>query len=231
MLTTTDHLQPCLHSVRLMKKIQSLAAETQTTLDFDLIKNAIHWAKKYHDGQWRESGEPFYTHPLAVAYTVADYNLKTDVLVASVLHDIVEDTKVTLGMVLDDFGWRIAKMVDRLTRDRLDGSRLSVEDILHNAYKENDTEVILIKIIDRLHNTLTLGFLPQEKQKEKITETIKNFLIFAEELSLSQVSNLLYKECLKLNIKLGIVDERNIKKRESVFKEAPILPSPTYQNI
>jgi (p)ppGpp synthase/HD superfamily hydrolase len=214
----------------LIKKLESLGREGASVLDFDLINHAIHWAKKYHDGQLRRSGEPFYTHPLEVAYIVSDYSLKTDVLVASILHDIVEDTEVTTGMVLDSFGWRIAEMVDRLTRDRPDGSKLSVEKILHHAYAKHDKEVILIKVIDRLHNIRTASFLPVDKQKQKIAETIKNFLILAEELSLSQIGTHLYEECLKLNIELGVVAASDVKKRESVFDERPVLPFPTYRN-
>ena len=222
--------QYCTHTTRLIKKVEALAVSTGASLDFQAIHEAIHWVKKHHAGQLRACGKPFYTHLLEVAYMVADHNLKTDVLVASILHDIVEDTEVTLGMILDRFGWRIAEMVDRLTRDRIDGSKLSVEELLYNAYTKDDTEVILIKIMDRLHNTLTLSFLPEDKQKKKITETIQNFLIFAEELSLGEVSKLLYQECLKLNIQLGTVDPKDIKKSESVFDETPILPPPTSQN-
>jgi len=213
-----------------IKKLESLDPEGAGVLNFDLINEAIRWAKKYHDGQLRESGEPFYTHPLEVAYIVSDYSLKTDVLVASILHDIVEDTEVTIGMVLDGFGWRVAEMVDRLTRDRPDGSKWSVEEILRHASEKGDKEVILIKVIDRLHNIRTASFLPVDKQKQQVTETIKNFLILAEELSLSQIGTYLYTECLKINIKLGVVAASDIKKRESVFDDKPILPFPAYQN-
>ncbi len=71
----------------------------------------------------------YYSHPLEVAYIISDYNLKTDVIVASILHDIVEDMEVTVEMIHGSFGQRIAGMVDRLTRDRPDGIKLSVEDI------------------------------------------------------------------------------------------------------
>ena len=218
----------CAYSIRLSKKLQSL--DVGNTLDLGLVHTAIHWAKKYHDGQFRKSGEFFYTHMLEVAYLVADHNLKTEVIVASILHDIVEDTEVTIGMVLDTFGWRIAEIVDRLTCDRPDGTKLSVEEVLRHACERNDTEVILIKLFDRLHNISTMSFLPEEKQKKKVAETIKNFLILAEELSLTQISEFLYTECLKLNIKLGVVTEADVKKRQSVFEEEPILPFPTYQN-
>jgi guanosine-3',5'-bis(diphosphate) 3'-pyrophosphohydrolase len=143
--------------------------DTGGNLDFKQINKALYWAKKYHAGQFRKSGEPFYTHPLAVAYIISDYLLKTDVIAASILHDIVEDTEVTTEMIEDAFGSRIAKMVDRLTRDRPDGTKLSVEDILNNAYINNDQEVILIKLMDRVHNLRTVGF----KSKEKIAKTVK----------------------------------------------------------
>ena len=97
-----DYLEPCQYSTRLIEKLKSL--DTEEVLDFKLIDKAIYWAKKYHDGQFRKSGEPYYTHPLEVAYIVSEYKLKTDVIVTAILHDIVEDTEVTAGMILDEFG-------------------------------------------------------------------------------------------------------------------------------
>ena len=149
-----DYAKPCYYSTRLIKKLKSL--DNKQILDFDLIDKAIYWAKKYHDGQFRKSGEPFYTHPLEVAYMISDYDLKTDIIVTSILHDIVEDTKVTAGMILDEFGRRIEEMVDMLTRVRPDGTKLSVEQILNNAYAKDDKEVLLIKLIDRVHNMQTI---------------------------------------------------------------------------
>ena len=92
-----DYLEPCQYSTRLIEKLESL--DTKNVLDFDLINKAIYWAKKYHGDQKRKSGEAYYTHPLEVAYMVSDYKLKTDVIVASILHDIIEDTEVTVGMI------------------------------------------------------------------------------------------------------------------------------------
>jgi len=87
------------------------------------------------------------------------------------LHDIIEDTEVTAGIILDNFSWRIAEMVDRLTRDRPDGSKLSVEEIINNAYKKNDKEVLLIKVIDRLHNLSTVSYIKKQNIKKQIKET------------------------------------------------------------
>lgn len=161
------------YSIRLIDKLKSL--DTKNVLNFELINKAIYWAKKYHGEQKRKSGEPYYTHPLEVAYMISDYKLKTDVIVASILHDIIEDTEVTAGMIFDNFGWRIAEMVDRLTRDRPDGSKLSVEEILNNAYHLRDKEVLLIKLFDRLHNLSTLSSVILQKQLQTKLETISLF--------------------------------------------------------
>ena len=223
-----NYIEPCPHSIRLIEKLKSL--DTQNLLDFELINKGIYFAKEYHAGQLRKSGEPFYSHPLEVAYIVSDYNLKTEVIVTSILHDILEDTEATESMLAEAFGSRIAEMVDRLTRDRSDGSKLSVEQVLRNAWFQNDKEVVLIKIVDRIHNISTVNYLSPEKQKEQVTETIKNFLIFAEELSLHEVSDFLYKQCVELNIELGVISLSNIKKKKTVFHEESILPFPIPRN-
>lgn len=223
-----NYIEPCPHSIRLIEKLKSL--DTQNLLDFELINKGIYFAKEYHAGQLRKSGEPFYSHPLEVAYIVSDYSLKTEVIVTSILHDILEDTEVTASMLAEAFNSRIAEMVDRLTLDRPDGIKLSVEQVLRNAWVQNDKEVVLIKIIDRIHNIRTVNYLAPEKQKKQVTETIKNFLIFAEALSLPEVSEFLYKECVNLNIELGVISLSDITKRKSVFQEEPILPFLTLQN-
>jgi (p)ppGpp synthase/HD superfamily hydrolase len=190
-----DYLAPCQYSVRLIEKLKSL--DTKNLLDFDLINKGIYWAKKYHGNQKRKSGDPYYSHPLEVAYMISDYKLKTDVIVASILHDIIEDTKVTAGMILDNFGWRITEMVDRLTRDRPDGSKLSVEEILNNIYKVEDEEVLLIKLFDRFHNLLTINSLPQHKIKTMYDETLVNFLVIAVLFENKNIENSITEKYLK----------------------------------
>jgi len=165
----SNYSEYCQYSIRLIDRLESL--DTQNVLDFDLINKAIYWAKKYHGNQKRKSGEPYYTHPLEVAYMISDYQLKTDVIVASILHDIIEDTEVTAGMILDNFGWRITEIVDRLTRDRPDGNKLSVEEIITQAHKIGDNEVLLIKVIDRLHNLSTVSCIKKQSIKKQIKET------------------------------------------------------------
>ena len=170
-----NYFEPCKYSIRLIGKLKSL--DTDNVLDFELINKAVYWARKYHANQKRKSGELYYTHPLEVAYIISDYNLKTDVIVASILHDIVEDTEVTIEMIHGSFGQRIAEMVDRLTRDRPNGTKLSVEEILNNAYHFKDKEVLLIKLFDRLHNIQTIKSQSPEKQEKICKETIKHMLL------------------------------------------------------
>jgi guanosine-3',5'-bis(diphosphate) 3'-pyrophosphohydrolase len=184
-----DYSEPCQYSVRLIEKLQSL--DTDQTLDFNLIDKAIYWAKKYHDGQFRKSGEPYYTHPLEVAYLVSEYKLTTNVIVTAILHDIVEDTEVTAGMIVDAFSWRIAEMVDRLTRDRSDGSKLSVEEILNNAYVKDDKEVLLIKAVDRLHNIQTIGSMGDKKQNKIAIETLQSVIYHSNNIDLEKLLNIL----------------------------------------
>ena len=217
-----SYADSCCYSIKLLDKLEAL--DNKTILDSSLITKAIYWAKKYHGGQVRKSGEPFYSHPLEVAYLVSDYKLSTEVIVASILHDIVEDTEVSIGMLVDNFSWRIAQIVDRLTRDRPDGTKLSVEYIINNAYSKNDKDVLLIKLFDRLHNITTITYLTEEKQKIQITETIKNFLIFAEELHLTNISEYVYKECVNLNLKLKVISLNDLQYKKPIFdKEFSLL--------
>ena len=190
-----DYSTSCKYSLRLTEKLKSL--DIQNVLDFELINKAIYFARKYHGDQKRKSGELYYTHPLEVAYIISDYNLKTDVIVASILHDIVEDTEVTVEMIHGSFGQRIAEMVDRLTRDRPDGTKLSVEDILNNSYQEKDREVLLIKLFDRLHNIQTLGAISPEKVKKITKETLNFFIVTTMYMGYKNLEKTIYEICCK----------------------------------
>ena len=191
-----NYSTPCKYSIRLIKKLKSL--DTQNVLDFELINKAIYWAKKYHGNQLRKSGEPFYSHPLEVAYMVSEYKLKTDVIVASILHDIVEGTEVTVEMIQGTFGQRIAEMVDRLTRDRPDGTKLSIEQVIKNAYQLKDKEVLLIKLFDRLHNIQTIGSMNIEKMEKITNETLINFVLLSEYLELTSTAKKVQELCLEV---------------------------------
>jgi (p)ppGpp synthase/HD superfamily hydrolase len=191
-----DYSASCKYSIRLLEKLKTL--DTQNVLDFEVINKAIYWAKKYHGDQKRKSGEPFYSHPLEVAYVISEYKLKTEVIVASILHDIVEDTEVTAGMIQGTFGGRIAEMVDMLTRDRPDGSKLSVEQVLNNAYEREDYEVLLIKLGDRLHNIRTVEAKSREKIQKTFDQTIDFFITLAVFLEAPEIETQLFSICQNL---------------------------------
>ena len=188
--------EECKYEKRLFSKLQSLP--NAYNLDFIAIRKAICFARKYHDGQLRKSGEPFYSHPIEVAYMVSDYLPKTDIIIASILHDIVEDTEMSAGMILDNFGRRVEQIVDRLTRDRPDGTKLSVEQILNNAYQAEDNEVLLIKLVDRLHNLQTLKHMKIEKQKEIAAETLKNFIILSLHIGILSIEKTITQYCMDI---------------------------------
>ena len=189
-----DYSEPCQYSIRLIDKLKSL--DTKNILDFGLINKAIYWAKKYHGDQKRKSGEPYYSHPLEVAYMISEHNLKTDVIVASILHDIIEDTEVTAGMIIDNFSWRIAQMVDLLTRDRPDGTKLTIAEIITNAYQKQDNEVLLIKLIDRLHNMVTLDSISDNKKRQIALETATVIVPFSKDINLERLLNILSVQIL-----------------------------------
>jgi (p)ppGpp synthase/HD superfamily hydrolase len=203
--------EPCKYSIRLIAKLKSL--DTKNVLDFNLINKAIYLAKKYHGNQKRKSGEPYYTHPLEVAYMISDHKLKTDVIVASILHDIIEDTEVTVEMIEGTFGQRIAEMVDMLTRDRPDGTKLTIEEVINNAYKKADKEVLLIKLIDRLHNIQTIGSLSAKKIEKTITETLANFIASSMYLGLLEIESQLTESCMYYDSK----QKNKPYKKKSIF--------------
>lgn len=220
-----SYFKSCCYSIRLTEKLKSL--DTKNVLDFELINKAIYWARKYHGDQKRKSGEPYYSHPLEVAYMISDYNLKTDVIVASILHDIIEDTEVTAGMILDNFGWRTAEMVDRLTRDRPDGSKLSVEEIINNAYQKQDREVLLIKLFDRLHNVETINAKSQQAATHTIKETIRIFFVLSAYFNLKKVE----EEFLHLCRCFTFPSKIHLRNKNSLANNKFQLSFPVFRNV
>ena len=116
--------------------------------------------------QKRQSGEPYYSHPLEVAYMVAEHRFTTDVLVTSILHDTIEDTELTKEMIDYIFGFTIASQVEDLTRIKIDG-KISVAEMVKSLWFQNKKDLLLIKYFDRLHNMRTIN----AKSPEKIQKT------------------------------------------------------------
>jgi len=142
------------------------------------IERAYEVAEAAHRGQTRKSGEPYITHPLAVALVLADYGLDEATIEAALMHDVVEDTDVTLGDISAEFGSEVADLIDGVTKlDRLSfGTREAAQAATIRKMvvaMARDVRVLLIKLADRLHNVRTLGALPIEKQRRIAEETLQ----------------------------------------------------------
>src|SRR5689334_6789227 len=104
----------CYYSQRLLDKLSVLNEKTGHRVNITEVKKAVYYAVKYHAGQYRQSGEPYYSHPLEVAYMVSDYLFRTDIIVTAILHDTIEDTDLTAEMIRSIFGAQAASQVEDL---------------------------------------------------------------------------------------------------------------------
>jgi (p)ppGpp synthase/HD superfamily hydrolase len=159
------------YSKSFIAKIKNLNKCNQ--VDIEYIKKGISFAKYYHGSQMRKSGEPYYSHPIAVASMVTDNIFRENAIIAALLHDTLEDTDLTLSEIEQEFSPRVAQIVDRLTRkiDPATGKKMSAGECLLKAQELGDIEVLLIKSCDRLHNLQTLSSLSLEKQQKILKET------------------------------------------------------------
>ena len=123
---------PCEYAEQLLTKIKLLNQQTTSPVDLDRIKKAIYYAKKYHGNQKRESGEPYYSHPLAVAASTADYIFDTNAITAAILHDIIEDTNIIPELITKLFNPRVFDIVIKLTRNWLGGKQSAQQLLLHS---------------------------------------------------------------------------------------------------
>ncbi|TSC92938.1 MAG: (p)ppGpp synthetase, RelA/SpoT family [Candidatus Berkelbacteria bacterium Licking1014_7] len=174
--------------------------------DRDLIRRAYLFAKNSHQGQKRTSGEPYITHPLAVATQLSKMRFDGQMISAAFLHDTVEDTPVTLKQIQRKFGKDIAGLVDgitKLSRVRLNKTWFGLGPIKKEKLPElirqietlkkmflamsRDIRVVIIKIIDRLHNMQTIKFLPVEKQIRIASETLQIFAPLASRLGMGEI--------------------------------------------
>ncbi len=192
-----DYQEPCHYSIRLIDRLKSL--DTKNVLDFDLINKAIYWAKKYHGEQKRKSGEPYYTHPLEVAYIFAENIIledrkyyTTDLIITAILHDTIEDTLLTKDMIEQGFNQYVANNVDDLTRIKTD-RKFTAGETLELIYPQNKKGILYIKIFDRLHNLRTIGFVSETKRNKIIDETIIYFIPLCSFLGLYDIKRELIK--------------------------------------
>jgi guanosine-3',5'-bis(diphosphate) 3'-pyrophosphohydrolase len=158
--------------------------------DVRLLQKSYDVAEQFHRGQLRKSGDPYITHPLAVATILAELGMDTTTLVAALLHDTVEDTGYTLEQLHADFGGEVAHLVDGVTKlDKVQfGDAAEAETIRKMVVAmARDPRVLVIKLADRLHNMRTLRFLPRHKQEKKARETLDVLAPLAHRLGMNTV--------------------------------------------
>ena len=159
--------------------------------DLERVRQSYRYADTAHLGQMRHSGEPYITHPIAVAAQVAEWKLDPHALMAALLHDAMEDCGVTKADLVEQFGAPVAELVDGLTKlDKLqfstreEGQAESFRKML--LAMARDVRVILVKIADRLHNMRTMGDMPRSKWGRIATETLEIYAPIAHRLGLNQ---------------------------------------------
>jgi GTP diphosphokinase / guanosine-3',5'-bis(diphosphate) 3'-diphosphatase len=173
-------LEPLLKTVR----------DTHPKADLRLIERAYEVAEYHHRDQRRKSGDPYITHPLAVATILAELGMQEPTLAAALLHDTVEDTEYTLQELRAEFGDEIAELVDGVTKlDKVKyGEAAEAETVRKMVIAmSRDIKVLLIKLCDRLHNMRTLRFLPQAKAAKKAREALEIFAPLAHRLGLNTI--------------------------------------------
>ena len=191
-----------LHTFEQLEELYSQYITKQE--DLDRIKDAYNFVLEKHQGQLRKSGEPYYHHLIEVAYILASLNAGPNTIAAGLLHDVVEDTDVSIEEIEKRWGSEVAKLVDSLTKiQRLKLSKIDAADFEAEDHRKifigmaKDIRVILIKLADRLHNMRTLSSLAPDRQVALSKETLDVFVPIAHRLGLDKIKCELADLCLK----------------------------------
>ncbi|WP_414727866.1 RelA/SpoT family protein [Zhongshania aliphaticivorans] len=167
-------------------------AEYLTPDQVNQVRRAYYYAEQAHEGQNRRSGEPYVTHPLAVASILAEMHMDVQSLMAAMLHDVIEDTHVTKQGLSDQFGDVVAELVDGVSKLTRIEFQSKAEQQAENFQKmalamAKDIRVILVKLADRLHNMRTLGAMPQDKRRRIARETLEIYAPIAQRLGMHNI--------------------------------------------
>ena len=191
--------------------------------DVTQIEKAYNLAKKAHGDQKRKSGEPYIIHPLWVAIILADLEMDKETIIAALLHDVVEDTRIGEDYIKEEFGEEVALLVDGVTKlGRVAYSADKLELQAENLRKmflamAKDIRVIIVKLADRLHNMRTMEFMTPAKQKEKSRETMDIYAPIAQRLGISKIKTELDDLSLKYyqpEVYNQLVHDLNARKTE-----------------
>ncbi len=213
--------------------------------EMEIIKRAYEYADTLHKGQMRQSGEPYISHPLNVAYILADMHADRDTICAGLLHDTLEDTNITKEDIAHDFNQNVANLVDGVTKlskinfsSKQDQNYANTRKIITGITE--DVRIIIIKLADRLHNMRTLQFKSEFKQKENALETMEIFVPLAyyigayrikselEDLSLQYLKPDMYKKITERKMRLEESSDECLK--EMLYKIEALLNAKNIPN-
>ncbi len=206
--------------------------------EIEIIKSTYEYADILHQGQIRQSGEPYISHPLNVAYILAEMHADRDTICAGLLHDTLEDTNIMKEDIAHDFNQNVANLVDGVTKLAKMNFSSKQDQICANTRKiitgiTEDVRIIIIKLADRLHNMRTLQFKSEFKQKENALETMEIFVPLAyyigvyrikselEDLSLQYLKSDMYKTIEERKLRLEESCEECLK--EMLYKIETLL--------
>jgi GTP diphosphokinase / guanosine-3',5'-bis(diphosphate) 3'-diphosphatase len=202
-------------------ELEAKIKDYDLSIDTGKIFRAVDYADNAHKGQKRKSGKPYIWHPLSVVEILTDYDMEENVLIAGILHDVVEDTNITIADVEKDFGTEVADLVDGVTKLGLITFDSHLEFQVENFRKmflsmAKDIRVLIIKLADRVHNMRTLKYLSKEKQTRISLETKEIFAPLAHRLGMYNIKWELEDSCFRFlhpsdyaQIKEAISQKRN----------------------
>ncbi|WP_341756307.1 MULTISPECIES: HD domain-containing protein [unclassified Candidatus Tisiphia] len=196
----------CQYAEKLLNRLSELNKQVTHPVDINEIQKGIYYAKKYHGSQIRQSGDPYYSHPIEVAYMVAEYTtlemsqyFRTDMIITSLLHDTLEDTDLSEKMIFMVFGEQIASQVVDLTRVKTYG-KISAAETLNILFQQKKYDILLIKLFDRLHNMQTISAKSPDKIQKIIRETLREFIVVAMYLGMPKVEQEFKRICLQKKV-------------------------------
>ena len=185
-----------------MQEIEEIIRRYNPTADFGMLRKAFAFAEEAHKGQLRKSGEPFFIHPVAVGKMLAEMDMDMPSIIAGILHDVVEDTETTSEEIAREFGDEVAYLVDGVTKLKHIPTSTKEELQAENLRKmflsmASDIRVILIKLVDRLHNMRTLQYVNTDAQITKAKETLEIYTPLAHRLGMTKIKWELEDLCFK----------------------------------
>lgn len=200
--------------------LRALMQASGRNYDMDLVDRAYHLAEQAHQGQMRHSGAPYVTHPIAAAYILVELGMDSESIAAGLLHDVVEDTDITLEQITKMFGKSVAHLIDGVTKLGKIPYTTREEQQAENIRKmlmamADDVRVMIIKLADRLHNMRTIEFMKPQKQRDKALENMEVFAPIAHRLGIRTVKEELEDLSLRYLDPMGYEEiEQNLALRE-----------------